>query len=66
MHRLVRVGLTIGELALHMGWKPSYAARMLDHYLSLDTGQSDAPIGKLALKCGTEPDEHETTGECKA
>lgn len=33
--RLVRAGLTLDKLALHMGWSPSYAAKMLDTYAAL-------------------------------
>jgi hypothetical protein len=35
--RLVRAGLSIADLALHMGWKPSYAAKMLGVYAAMNT-----------------------------
>lgn len=33
--RLLAAGVTLDEIARHMGWRPSYAARMLDVYASL-------------------------------
>jgi integrase len=45
--RLVASGLTIDQLALHMGWQPSYACVMLNHYLSLDLAHSDAMIARV-------------------
>lgn len=45
--RLMRHGFTVAEAALHMGWMPSYAAKMLDIYLGQDPGIADAMIIKL-------------------
>jgi integrase len=45
--RLVNAGLSIGDLALHMGWKPSYAAKMLDVYTAMNTGRADAMLRRL-------------------
>jgi len=45
--RLIRAGLSIADLALHMGWKPSYAAKMLDVYAAMNTGRSDAMLHRL-------------------
>ena len=45
--RLIRHGLSLDEVALHMGWAPSHAAAMLDTYLALDPAQADAMIAKL-------------------
>jgi hypothetical protein len=45
--RLVRAGLPIADLALHMGWKPSYAAKMLDVYAAMNTGRSDTMLRRL-------------------
>jgi len=44
---LVRAGLSIDNLALHMGWKPSYAAKMLDIYMALDPAHSDEMRAQL-------------------
>ncbi|HMQ93537.1 MAG TPA: tyrosine-type recombinase/integrase [Amaricoccus sp.] len=45
--RLVRAGFGLDMLAAHMGWKPSYAAKMLDIYLAQDPRIADAMILKL-------------------
>ena len=45
--RLVWAGRPLPDLALHMGWNPSYAARMLDIYAALNPGRSDAMIERL-------------------
>lgn len=62
--RLMRLKLSIAEAALHMGWKPSYAARMLDLYtahdpdlaqpmiLELDPGQIALPADATAQNGG--------------
>lgn len=47
--KLVRDGLSLENLALHMGWKPSYAAKMLDLYLSLDPARADEMASELNM-----------------
>lgn len=45
--KLVRAGLSLEKLALHMGWKLSYAAQMLDLYMSLDPARADEMAASL-------------------
>jgi integrase len=47
--KLVRDGLSLKNLALHMGWKPSYAAKMLDLYLSLYPARADEMAVELKM-----------------
>lgn len=47
--KLVRGGLSLKNLALHMSWKPSCAAKMLDLYLSLDPPRADEMASELKM-----------------
>lgn len=47
--KLLRDGLSLENLALHMGWKPSYAAKMLDMYLALDPAYADEMASELNM-----------------
>jgi integrase len=45
--KLVRAGLSIGELAVHMGWSLDYAGQMLARYTRLDADMTDGVREKL-------------------
>ena len=45
--RLVLSGVTVPELAIHMGWSPRTAAEMIERYAVLDPSMSDAVLAKL-------------------
>ncbi len=45
--RLMRHGFTIPQAAIHMGWKPSYAHKMLDIYMAEDPEVASAMLLKL-------------------
>ncbi len=47
--RLLNGGLTLAEIAAHMGWSVRYAANVIEHYARVSTDETDAVLVKLAL-----------------
>jgi len=45
--RLLDAGLSLKEIALHMGWKLRYAAAVIEKYAHVSPGESDAILKKL-------------------
>ena len=53
--RLLNAGLSLGEIASHMGWSVRHAAAVIEHYARVSPDESDAVLVKLALaKAGAE------------
>lgn len=49
---LLNVGLTLAEIANHMGWSIRYAASVIEHYARVSPDQTDAVLVKLAQAKG--------------
>lgn len=59
--RLVLSGVTVPELAIHMGWSPRTAAEMIERYAVLDPAMSDAVLAKLQ-SAGAKPEQNLQNG----
>ena len=46
--RLLNVGLTLAEIASHMGWSIRHAANVIEHYARVSPDETDAVLVKLA------------------
>ena len=49
---LLNAGLSLSEIASHMGWSVRFAASVIEHYARVSPEQSDAILVKLALAKG--------------
>nr|WP_246237436.1 tyrosine-type recombinase/integrase [Halovulum dunhuangense] len=50
--RLLNAGLSLSEIASHMGWSLRHAANVIEHYARVSPGESDAVLVKLAQAKG--------------
>lgn len=50
--RLLNSGLTLAEIANHMGWSVRYAANVIEHYARVSPDETDAVLVKLAQAKG--------------
>lgn len=50
--RLLNAGLSLAEIAAHMGWSIRHAAAIIEHYARVSPDESDAVLVKLALAKG--------------
>lgn len=50
--RLLNAGLTLAEIAAHMGWSVRYAASVIEHYARVSPDESDAILIKLSASKG--------------
>ena len=50
--RLLNVGLSLAEIANHMGWSVRYAANVIEHYARVSPDETDAVLVKLAKAKG--------------
>lgn len=50
--RLLNAGLSLSEIANHMGWSIRHAANVIEHYARVSPGETDAVQVKLALAKG--------------
>lgn len=50
--RLLNAGLTLAEIASHMGWSVRFAAAVIEHYARVSPDETDAILVKLALAKG--------------
>lgn len=50
--RLLNAGLSLAEIAAHMGWSVRHAAAVIEHYARVSPDESDAVLVKLALAKG--------------
>ncbi len=50
--RLLSLGLSLSEIASHMGWSLRHAAAVIEHYARVSPDESDAILVKLALAQG--------------
>nr|WP_237072780.1 tyrosine-type recombinase/integrase [Pseudaestuariivita rosea] len=46
--RLLNAGLSLAEIANHMGWSARYAANVIEHYAHVSPSETDAVLIKLA------------------
>ncbi|WP_231703956.1 site-specific integrase [Cochlodiniinecator piscidefendens] len=46
--RLLNSGLSLAEIANHMGWSVRYAANVIEHYARVSPDETDAVLVKLA------------------
>ncbi len=46
--RLLNAGLSLSEIANHMGWSIRHAANVIEHYARVSPGETDAVLVKLA------------------
>ncbi|WP_323035499.1 hypothetical protein [Pararhodobacter sp.] len=46
--RLLNSGLTLAEIANHMGWSVRYAANVIEHYARVSPDETDSVLVKLA------------------
>jgi site-specific recombinase XerD len=46
--RLLDAGLSLSEIASHMGWSLRHAANVIEHYARVSPGETDAVLVKLA------------------
>ncbi|OOY24840.1 integrase [Thioclava sediminum] len=46
--RLLNAGLSLAEIANHMGWSVRYAANVIEHYARVSPDETDAVLVKLA------------------
>lgn len=46
--RLLNAGLSLAEIANHMGWSVRYAANVIEHYARVSPAETDAVLVKLA------------------
>lgn len=51
--RLLNAGLSLGEIASHMGWSVRHAAAVIEHYSRVSPDETDAVLVKLATAKGT-------------
>lgn len=47
--RLLNAGLSLAEIANHMGWSVRYAANVIEHYARVSPDETDAVLVKLAF-----------------
>ena len=47
--RLLNAGLSLSEIANHMGWSLRHAANVIEHYAQVSPAETDKVLGKLAL-----------------
>lgn len=52
--RLLNAGLSLAEIANHMGWSVRYAANVIEHYARVSPDETDAVLVKLAKAKGGE------------
>jgi site-specific recombinase XerD len=45
--RLLDAGLSLSEIASHMGWSLRHAANVIEHYARVSPGETDAVLLKL-------------------
>lgn len=45
--KLLRLGLSLGEIAAFMGWSPRYAAGVIEHYAAVAPELADEILLKL-------------------
>lgn len=50
--RLLNAGLSLAEIANHMGWSVRYAANVIEHYARVSPDETDAVLAKLATAKG--------------
>ena len=50
--RLLNAGLSLAEIANHMGWSVRYAANVIEHYARVSPDETDAVLVKLAQAKG--------------
>lgn len=50
--RLLNAGLSLAEIASHMGWSVRYAAAVIEHYARVSPDETDAILVKLAVAKG--------------
>lgn len=50
--RLLNAGLSLAEIANHMGWSVRYAANVIEHYARVSPDETDAVLVKLAKAKG--------------
>ena len=50
--RLLNAGLSLAEIANHMGWSVRYAANVIEHYARVLPDETDAVLVKLAQAKG--------------
>lgn len=50
--KLLNVGLSLAEIANHMGWSIRYAANVIEHYAQVSPDETDAVLVKLAQAKG--------------
>ena len=50
--RLLNAGLSLAEIANHMGWSIRYAANVIEHYARVSPNETDAVLIKLAQAKG--------------
>ncbi len=50
--RLLNAGLSLAEIANHMGWSVRYAANVIEHYARVSPDETDAVLVKLAVAKG--------------
>lgn len=50
--RLLNAGLSLAEIANHMGWSIRFAANVIEHYARVSSDETDAVLVKLALAKG--------------
>lgn len=46
--RLLDAGLSLSQIASHMGWSLRHAANVIEHYARVSPGETDAVLVKLA------------------
>ena len=50
--RLLNAGLSLAEIANHMGWSVRFAANVIEHYARVSPDESDTVLAKLAQAKG--------------
>lgn len=50
--RLLHAGLSLSQIANHMGWSLRHAANVIEHYASVSPDETDAVLIKLASAKG--------------
>ena len=51
--RLLNAGLSLAEIANHMGWSVRYAANVIEHYARVSPDETDAVLVKLSTAKGS-------------
>ncbi|WP_026155462.1 hypothetical protein [Paracoccus sp. N5] len=51
--RLLKAGLTLAEIAVHMGRSARYAAAVIEHYANVSPDESDGILVRLAQANGS-------------